>query len=156
MGWYVGSNVSNLDALKYQPVLVRHLILGGGMCASCASCRETLLHVHSAWGVLICHCPCAYLGTTYASVLYSSPHPPPVITHPVQTYSKYIMDRAFPIGLCSAPKIFNALADFIAWVLHQHGIAHQLHYPDDFLFLEPPPPPPPPTQTRQPEPWRLS
>ena len=42
------------------------------------------------------------------------------------------MDRAFPFGLCSAPKIFNALADFIAWVLHQHGIAHQLHYPDDF------------------------
>ena len=32
------------------------------------------------------------------------------------------------------PKIFNALADFIAWVLHQHGIAHQLHYLDDFLF----------------------
>ena len=45
------------------------------------------------------------------------------------------VDRALPFGLCSAPKIFNAFADFIAWVLHQHGIAHQLHYLDDFLFL---------------------
>jgi len=45
------------------------------------------------------------------------------------------VDLALPFGLCSAPKIFNAVADFIAWVLHQHGIAHQLHYLDDFLFL---------------------
>ena len=45
------------------------------------------------------------------------------------------VDRALPFGLCSAPKIFNAVADFISWVLHQHGIPHQLHYLDDFLFL---------------------
>lgn len=48
-----------------------------------------------------------------------------------QTY----VDRALPFGLRSAPKIFNAVADFIAWVLHCNGIAHQLHYLDDFLFL---------------------
>ena len=42
------------------------------------------------------------------------------------------LDRALPFGLRSAPKIFTAVADFIAWALHQHGIAHQLHY---FLFL---------------------
>ena len=45
------------------------------------------------------------------------------------------LDRALPFGLRSAPKIFNAVADFIAWVLHMHGIAHQLHYLDDFLFF---------------------
>ena len=45
------------------------------------------------------------------------------------------VDRALPFGLRSAPKIFSAVADFIAWVLHKHGIAHQLHYLDDFLFL---------------------
>ena len=45
------------------------------------------------------------------------------------------LDRALPFGLCSAPKIFNAVADFICWVLHQHGIEHQLHYLDDFLFF---------------------
>ena len=120
------------------------------MCASCASCRKTLLHVRFAWGVLICHCPCAYLGTMYVSVLYSSPPPPPPTryhtpvrlsslhpypdAHPVQTYSKYITDRALPFGLCSTPKIFNAVTDFIAWVLRQHGIAYQFHYPDDFSF----------------------
>ena len=48
------------------------------------------------------------------------------------------VDRALPFGLCSAPKIFNAVADFIAWVLHQNGIEFQLHYLDDFLFLETP------------------
>ena len=36
------------------------------------------------------------------------------------------VDRALPFGLCSAPKIFSAVADFIAWVLHQQGIPHQL------------------------------
>ena len=48
------------------------------------------------------------------------------------------IDRALPFGLRSAPKIFSAVADFVAWVLHQHGIKHQLHYLDDFLFLEAP------------------
>ena len=45
------------------------------------------------------------------------------------------VDRALPFGLCSAPKIFTAFADFLAWVLHRHGITHQFHYLDDFLFL---------------------
>ena len=45
------------------------------------------------------------------------------------------LDRALPFGLRSAPKIFNALADFVAWILHQHGIRYQLHYLDDFLLL---------------------
>lgn len=45
------------------------------------------------------------------------------------------VDRALPFGLRSAPKIFSAVADFISWVLHCHGIAHQLHYLDDYLFL---------------------
>ena len=48
--------------------------------------------------------------------------------------STYI-DRALPFGLRSAPKIFNAVADFIAWVLVSRGIRYLLHYLDDFLFL---------------------
>ena len=37
------------------------------------------------------------------------------------------VDRALPFGLRSAPKIFSAVADFISWVLYQHGITHHLH-----------------------------
>ena len=39
------------------------------------------------------------------------------------------IDRALPFGLRSAPKIFNAVADFIAWVLACNGIHYQLHLP---------------------------
>ena len=48
-----------------------------------------------------------------------------------QTY----IDRALPFGLRSAPKIFSAVADMIAWALHCAGIRHQIHYLDDFLFM---------------------
>lgn len=45
---------------------------------------------------------------------------------------------ALPFGHRSTPQIFSAVADLVAWVLHQHGIKHQLHYLDDFLFREAP------------------
>ena len=45
------------------------------------------------------------------------------------------IDTALPFGLRSAPKIFSALADALAWVLHSKGVIHQLHYLDDFLLL---------------------
>ena len=51
--------------------------------------------------------------------------------------STYV-DRALPFGLRSAPKIFYALADFMAWVLHCYGVENQLHYLDDFLFMSAP------------------
>ena len=45
------------------------------------------------------------------------------------------LDTALPFGLRSAPKIFSAFADALAWVLRSNGIGQQLHYLDDFLFL---------------------
>ena len=48
------------------------------------------------------------------------------------------LDRALPFGFCSAPKVFTAVADVIAWVLHHLGVVHQLHYLDDYHFLGPP------------------
>lgn len=45
------------------------------------------------------------------------------------------IDTALPFGLRSAPKIFSALADALAWILHDKGVHHQLHYLDDFLLL---------------------
>ena len=47
------------------------------------------------------------------------------------------MDRSMPFGLRSAPKIFNAVADFLAWVLHHNGIPYVIHYLDDFLVIAP-------------------
>lgn len=48
---------------------------------------------------------------------------------------KTYVDRALPFGLRSAPKIFSAVADTIAWAMHCAGIHHQIHYLDDFLFI---------------------
>ena len=48
------------------------------------------------------------------------------------------IDTALPFGLRSAPKIFSAVADALAWVMAARGIKWQLHYLDDFLFLGPP------------------
>ena len=48
------------------------------------------------------------------------------------------MDRALPFGLRSAPKLFTAAADMIAWAFHRAGIQDQIHYLDYFLFLGPP------------------
>ena len=41
-------------------------------------------------------------------------------------------DATLPFGLRSAPKIFNALADALLWILRAHGVSHLMHYLDDF------------------------
>ena len=48
---------------------------------------------------------------------------------------KVYVDRALPFGLRSAPKIFSAVADMLAWALHRAGILHLIHYLDDFLLM---------------------
>ena len=48
------------------------------------------------------------------------------------------VDQALPFGLRSAPKIFTAVADGLAWALECEGIVDSLHYLDDFLFCAPP------------------
>ena len=35
----------------------------------------------------------------------------------------------------SAPKVFNILADFLAWILENQGVSFVLHYLDDFLTV---------------------
>lgn len=47
------------------------------------------------------------------------------------------IDRCLPFGLRSAPKIFSAVSDALAWVFGCFGLVSQVHYLDDFLFLEP-------------------
>ena len=45
------------------------------------------------------------------------------------------VDTCLPFGLRSAPKLFNILAEFMAWIIKQQGISHLLHYLEDFLIL---------------------
>ena len=47
-------------------------------------------------------------------------------------------DRALPFGLCSAPKLFTAVADSLAWAFQCNRIVNCVHYLDDFLFWGPP------------------
>ena len=56
----------------------------------------------------------------------------------MQWEGKLYIDTALPFGLCSAPKIFNALADAIEWVLCTGGVKYVRHYLDDFILLGPP------------------
>lgn len=48
------------------------------------------------------------------------------------------VDKSLPFGLRSAPKIFNAVADSLAWVLRAEGVQFLIHYLDDFLMMGPP------------------
>ena len=48
------------------------------------------------------------------------------------------IDTALPFGLRSAPKIFNALADGVEWILREAGVSSVIHYLDDFLLVENP------------------
>ena len=47
------------------------------------------------------------------------------------------VDRALPFGLRSAPNIFSAVSNLIAWAFHIVGLTHLINYLDDFLFVEP-------------------
>lgn len=48
------------------------------------------------------------------------------------------IDPMLPFGLRSAPKIFNAVADALNWILKQSGIRQVFHYLDDFVIIRPP------------------
>ena len=48
------------------------------------------------------------------------------------------VDLRLPFGLRSAPKIFTAFADAVAWSLHVAGVEFLIHYLDDFLIFCPP------------------
>jgi len=48
------------------------------------------------------------------------------------------VDTALPFGLRSAPKIFNALADALEWIVRHRGILEVDHYLDDFIIIGPP------------------
>ena len=53
----------------------------------------------------------------------------------VQWQGMTFVDKALPFGLRSAPKVFSAVADAMAWVLFNRGVRFLLHYLDDFLLV---------------------
>ena len=65
-------------------------------------------------------------------------HPEDTLLLGMRWQGEIYVDTALPFGLRSAPKIFNALADALSWVLQNSGVRFVLHYLDDFLLLGPP------------------
>ena len=65
-------------------------------------------------------------------------HPQDRPLQAVRWGGQVFIDPMLPFGLRSAPKIFNAVADALNWLLHQRGIPHVLHYLDDFIIISPP------------------
>ena len=52
---------------------------------------------------------------------------------------QFYIDFSLPLGLHSAPFIFNSVADMVEWILlHKHSISDLLHYLDDFITARPP------------------
>ena len=45
------------------------------------------------------------------------------------------VDRYLPFGLRSAPKIFSAMSDALAWAFLSAGVVSQVHYFDDFFIF---------------------
>ena len=48
------------------------------------------------------------------------------------------VDTCLPFGLRSAPKLFNILADLLAWIAKSNNVSFLIHYLDDFLTMGPP------------------
>ena len=46
-------------------------------------------------------------------------------------------DLALPFGLRSAPILFSAVADGLAWALFRSGVDFTIHYLDNFFFCGP-------------------
>ena len=45
------------------------------------------------------------------------------------------LDSALPFSLRSAPKVFNAVADGLEWVIQSRGVRFVAHYLDDFVVI---------------------
>ncbi len=45
------------------------------------------------------------------------------------------VDKVLPFGLRSAPKVYNAVADGLLWILSERDLVTGIHYLDDFLLF---------------------
>ena len=51
---------------------------------------------------------------------------------------KLFVDTALPFGLRSAPMVFNAVAEALAYMIKREGVEEMDHYLDDFSLVGPP------------------
>ena len=77
------------------------------------------IDIKSAYRLIpVCHYDRQWLGMKWRGLVY--------------------VDGMLPFGLRSAPKIFNAVADALQWILTREGVELIFHYLDDFAVLGPP------------------
>ena len=62
-------------------------------------------------------------------------HPQDRVLQAVKWGGKVYVDPMLPFGLRSAPKVFNAVADALNWILCQAGIDFAMYYLDDFIVI---------------------
>ena len=48
-------------------------------------------------------------------------------------WDQFYFDKCLPFGLRSAPFLFDQVGKAIEWIARQRGVAHLVHYLDDFL-----------------------
>lgn len=65
-------------------------------------------------------------------------HPQDRLLLDVVWQDKLFVDKALPLGLQSAPKLFNALADALLWIMGPHVVKYAPHYLGDYLIVGPP------------------
>ena len=56
----------------------------------------------------------------------------------LQWEGETFVDTCLPFGLRSTPKIFNAVADTLLWIMRSKGVHPAIHYLDNYLFFGPP------------------
>ena len=53
-------------------------------------------------------------------------------------HGQFFVDLALPFGLCSAPYIFNLVADMVEWIIrNKYSVSDLMHYLDNFIMAGP-------------------
>ena len=103
----IAPSMSSLEYIRIQDVIRQIILLG-------PNTQLAKIDIKSAYRV----CPV---------------HPDDRLLLGMSFQGKVYIDTALPFGMRSAPKIFNAVADALLWILKEHGVSALLHYLDDFI-----------------------
>ena len=103
-----------------------------------ALCSLRYPSVDDAVRRLLAKDPCSFMAKIDIESAYRivPVHPEDRVLLGMRWKDELYIDTALPFGLCSAPKIFNAVADAVHWILARSSI-DTLHYLDNFLIIGP-------------------